>query len=311
MNLLRALSDDVARVVERTSPAVLHVRTLHPRRRGLGGGSGLLIAPDGLALTNSHVVQGATGIEVELADGSSVLADVLGDDPATDLALLRLPVDGTPAHLELGDSNALRVGDVTIAVGCPFGLARSVTLGIVSALGRTLPSRSGRTIEGVIQTDALINPGNSGGPLVDAEGRTIGVNTAIVLGGQGLCFAVPSNTASFVASELLGHGRVRRGYLGVAAEEVLLPAPLARSLALDPPRGVAVRSMAEDGPAARGGLLAGDVIVSFDGARITTIADLHRALPGGTVGEDLPLEVLRGSRRLTLAVRPSELAAQN
>ncbi len=206
MSSLRAFSDDVAAVVDAVSPAVLHVRTLLSGRRHLGGGSGVVVTPDGYALTNSHVIQDATAIEVELSDGRSVLADVVGDDPATDLALLRLPegceVDsgaGGPAagglpFAELGDSNALRVGDLVVAVGCPFGLARTVTLGIVSALGRNLASPAGRSIEGVIQTDALLNPGNSGGPLVDAEGRVIGINTVMHLGGPGLCFAVPSNT---------------------------------------------------------------------------------------------------------------------
>lgn len=307
MGALQSFSDEVAAIVERASPAVLHVRTLSPGRR-LGGGSGLAVAPDGYALTNSHVVRGATAVEAELGDGRVVLADVVGDDPATDLALLHVAAGEPLPYLQLADSNRLRVGDVTIAVGCPFGLARTVTVGIVSALGRTLPSQAGRSIDGVIQTDALLNPGNSGGPLLDADGGVIGVNTAIVLGGQGICFAVPSNTAQFVVGELLRHGRVRRGYLGIGGEDVLLPAPLARRLALDPPRGVVVRSVEPDGPADRGGAQPGDVLVAFGRHRVETVADLHRALGMETIGAEVPLEVVRGGGRRTLVVTPRELA---
>ena len=206
MSTLRALSEEVARVVERVSPTVLHVRTIRGTRSGrspLGSGSGVVVTPDGYALTNCHVVADSSGVEAELGDGTTVLADVVGEDPATDLAVLRIPsshgngegTSGGLASLKLGDSNALRVGDAVIAIGCPFGLARTVTFGIVSALGRTLTTSAGRDIEGVIQTDALLNPGNSGGPLVDAQGELIGINTALHPRGQGLCFSVPSKTA--------------------------------------------------------------------------------------------------------------------
>jgi len=214
MSILKSLADEVAAVVERVGPAVVHVRAIPGREggrgvRGLSTGSGVLIAPDGLALTNSHVVHGAAGIEVELDDGRSLMADLRGEDPATDLALLRVGAGGDLPFATLADSNAVRVGDGAIAVGSPFGLTRTVTFGIVSALGRSLPSRdAGRRIEGVLQTDAPLNPGNSGGPLLDVEGGVIGINTAILLGGQGLCFAVSSNTASFVVTEVLAHGRV-------------------------------------------------------------------------------------------------------
>ena len=308
MSTLRSFSDDVAAVVEAVGPAVLHVRTLVRDRRRLGGGSGVVVTPDGYALTNSHVVHDATGIEVELADGRSVLADVVGDDPATDLALIHLASEEPLDFVELGDSNQVRVGDLAIAVGSPFGLARTVTLGIVSALGRTLSSQAGRAIEGVIQTDALLNPGNSGGPLVDADGRVIGINTAIHLGGPGLCFAVPSNTASFVVAEILRHGRVRRAWLGISAEEVLLPTPLARRLELPSARGVAVRSVSPGSPAQRGGLISGDIIVRFAAHPVETVADLHRRLDAQAIANRSRLRVVRRGVTLDLEVEPAEFA---
>jgi S1-C subfamily serine protease len=309
MSVLRGMSDEVAAVVERVSPAVLHVRTIHAARAGralLGGGSGVVFTPDGYALSNDHVVDGASAIEAELSDGRTVLADVVGSDPVTDLALLRVPADGGLAYASFGDSNALRVGDVAIAVGCPFGLARTVTLGIISALGRTLPTPTGRRIEGVIQTDALLNPGNSGGPLLDAEGRVIGINTALQAGAQGICFAVPANTATFVAAEILAHGRVRRAFLGIAAEEVLLPAPQARRLGLAAARGVLVRSVEQGSPAAAAGMRAGDVIVLLRGRPIASVADLHRTLDAGAIGAHLALEVVRAGERVALDIAPVE-----
>ncbi|MCI0341866.1 MAG: trypsin-like peptidase domain-containing protein [Planctomycetales bacterium] len=314
MSVLKSFSAEVAVLVERVGPAVLHVRTAvdpdDPERGGRGSGvatgSGVLIAPDGYALTNSHVVRGAVGVEAALADGRVVVADVVGDDPATDLALLRLSTEEKTPHVALGDSNALRVGDFVIAVGSPFGLTRTVTSGIVSALGRTLRSETGRMIEGVIQTDAPLNPGNSGGPLLDAEGRVIGVNTAIFFPAQGLCFAVPSNTASFVVEELLRHGRVRRAWLGIAAAEVLLPALLARAAGLAAPRGVAVEHVERGSPAAAAGLRRGDVIVGLAGKPVATITDLHRLLDRDAIAAALGLEVLRGGRKVALPIRPAE-----
>ncbi len=307
MGTLKDLSDEVAALVEALSPSVLHVRTLRGGRRPLGGGSGVLVTPDGYALTNAHVVEGALGIEVELADGRVVLADLVGADPATDLAVLRVPAGGALAAASLGDSNALRVGDPAVAMGSPFGLARTVTLGIVSALGRTLPGAGGRRIEGVIQTDALLNPGNSGGPLVDADGRVVGINAAIHPGAQGLCFAIPANTASFVLSEVLRHGRVRRAYLGLAVEEVLVPSARARELGLDSNRAVAVRGVEPDGPGASAGLRAGDVLVALGPHRVETVADLHRALDADAIGAELELVTLRGAERLARRARPTEL----
>ncbi len=313
MGALRGFADEVSSVVERVAPSVLHVRAIREGGRGSAGlahGSGVLIAPGGYALTNSHVVHRSGGVEVELADGRALLADVVGDDPETDLAVLRIASSTPLPHVELGDSNQVRVGDFAIAVGSPFGLARTVTLGIVSALGRTLRSQSGRAIEGVLQTDAPLNPGNSGGPLVDADARVIGVNTAIVLGGQGVCFAVPANTASFVIRQVLAHGRVRRARLGVAAEEVSLAAERARELGLPAPRGVVVRAVEPGSPAERAGLRVGDVLVRCAGRPLQTVADLHRLLDHEAIDRALEFELLRRAERLTLAVRPSERVAR-
>ncbi|HEX5138515.1 MAG TPA: trypsin-like peptidase domain-containing protein [Planctomycetota bacterium] len=308
MSLLRTLSDEVAALADRAAPSVLHVQTLRQGRARLAGGSGVVISPDGLAITNSHVVHGATGIEAELADGRTAIADLVGDDPATDLAVLRLAASGLEPK-RLADSNALRVGHVVIALGSPFGLARTVTLGIVSALGRTLPSQDrGRLMEGMIQTDAPLNPGNSGGPLLSVDGEVVGINTAIVLGGQGLAFAIPSNTASFVAGEILAHGRVRRAFLGIHGEEILLPGPLARRLGRGDARAVAVHAVEEESPAAEAGLRPRDVILGFRGEPVATVADLHRRLDARAIGVDVPVGILRDGVEMRLSLRPRERA---
>ena len=321
MPILKNLSDEVAEVVERVSPAVLHVRTIQspgrarsgPRSPGrqppaqLSGGSGVLIAPDGYALTNSHVIRGASGVEAELADGRTLLVDVVGEDPATDLALLKIDADTDFEFAEVGNSNELRVGDLAIAVGSPLGLARTVTLGIVSALGRSLRSQeAGRSIEGVIQTDALLNPGNSGGPLLDVDGRVIGINTAIALGSQGLCFAVPSNTASFVVSELLRHGRVRRAYLGIGGQEVWLPKAVAQKLRLEAPRGVLVQRVVSGSPAGEAGLSTGDVLVKLGGKPVTSVADLHAGLDADAIDSSIELELVRRGELVRRSVTPRE-----
>jgi S1-C subfamily serine protease len=308
MSLLLTLSDEVAAIVQSIGPALVHVRGLRERSPAMASGSGVIIDADGHILTNSHVVRGSTAFEVELGDGRTLIADLLGDDPATDIALLRAGEHGSMPFARLGDSNRLRVGDFVIAMGSPLGLARTVTLGIVSALGRTLRSEAaGRVIEGVIQTDAPLNPGNSGGPLVDASMSVMGINTAVVLGAQGLCFAVPSNTAAFVAGEIKSHGRVRRAWLGIAAEEVLLQATTARDLGLATPRGVAVRSIEPNSPAARAGVAPKDVIVGLAHHSIASVADLHRALNHEAVGADMPLDILRDGARRQLVVHPVEL----
>jgi len=306
MPVLESISSELAGVVERVGPATLHVSAL--RKSGPpASGSGVLVTPDGYALTNSHVVHGATGIEVALADGKTHIADLVGDDPATDLAVLRVGASEALPSAPLGDSNALRVGHLALAVGIPFGLGWSVTSGIVSALGRTLRSQAaGRVIEGVIQTDAPLNPGNSGGPLLDARGTVVGINTAIFHPAQGLCFAVPSNTAAFVLEEILRHGRVRRAALGLGVEEVLLPARVSRPHGFAPGRRVAVQSVAEGGAAAAAGLRRGDVLLSFAERSVESVADLHRALDRNAIERECALVVLRGGERLELSVRPRE-----
>ncbi|MCC7014357.1 MAG: trypsin-like peptidase domain-containing protein [Planctomycetes bacterium] len=309
---MRSLAGEVAANVERVGPSVVHVRALRGRRNrtGLSSGSGVMIAPGGYALTNSHVVHASAGVEVELADGRAALADVVGDDPATDLALLKLDGDA-PQTADIADSNAVRVGDFAIAIGSPFGLARTVTLGIISALGRTLGGAKGRWIEGVIQTDAPLNPGNSGGPLIDADAKIIGINTAIVVGGQGVSFAIPSNTASFVVREILEFGRVRRAFLGVGVEDVLLPAAVARDAGLGLPKGVLVREIFADSPAEQSELRIGDILVRIQGVAVTTTADVHRALDHHAIGRALELEVLRRGGALKLTVRAGELIVRH
>lgn len=306
MSILRSLSDEVARVVEKVGPAVLHVRTIREQSPALAGGSGVVVTPDGFALTNSHVVRGSAAIEAALSDGRTCIADVVGDDPATDLAVLRIGTSDRLPFAELGDSNALRVGDYSIAVGSPFGLARTVTAGIVSGLGRTLRGEGGRLIEGVIQTDAPLNPGNSGGPLLDADGRVVGINTAIFFPAQGVCFAVPSNSASFVLGEILSHGRVRRAYLGVAVQEVALPTRIAREVGLRTTRGVLVQSVAAGSPAAEAGVRPGDVIVGARAKPVQSIADLHRMLDHDAIDADIALDLIRGGARSTVRVHPRE-----
>ncbi|HLU38670.1 MAG TPA: trypsin-like peptidase domain-containing protein [Planctomycetota bacterium] len=304
---MRSLSHEVARLVDRVRPAVLHVQTLRAGRRALGGGSAVLVTPDGFALTNSHVIRGADAVEVTLSDGTTAIADVIGDDPFTDVGVLRVP-----RHFErpapLGDSNALRVGETVIAVGSPLGLAHTVTLGVVSALGRTLPSPSGRPIEGVIQTDTPLNPGNSGGPLINADGQVVGINTAIAPG-QGLCFAIPANTGQFVLSEVLRHGRVRRARIGVAAQEVLFAQAIAQRFGLAFNRGIGVHAVEPGSPADAAGVRPGDVLVRIDGRPLASIADLHRTLDGDAIGREVTIEALRGGRLAELRVRPAELAA--
>jgi S1-C subfamily serine protease len=309
MGTLGSLSDEVAAIVERVGPALVHVRALRQVRGGLAQGSGVIIDAQGHALTNSHVVSGASALEVELPDGSTRLADLLGDDPASDLALFDLGPDAGPHAAQLGDSNGLRVGDVAIALGSPLGLARTVTFGIVSALGRSLASQvPGRRIEGVIQTDAPLNPGNSGGPLCDARGTVVGINTAVVAGAQGLCFAVPSNTAGYVKNEILAHGRVRRAWLGLGLEEVLLTREVRERLGRGEARALTVRSVEQESPAGRAGVRARDVLLELEGRALASVSDLQRGLGAEAIGQRVRLALLRGTERLELALQPVELA---
>ncbi|MBK7644038.1 MAG: trypsin-like peptidase domain-containing protein [Planctomycetes bacterium] len=311
MGTLHSLSDEVASIAERVGPSLIHVRALRSVRGGLSQGSGVVVDPQGHALTNSHVVSGASGLEVELSDGSTHLADLVGDDPASDLALLALGPQAGAHAAELGDSNGLRVGDVAIALGSPLGLARTVTFGIVSALGRTLASQvPGRRIEGVIQTDAPLNPGNSGGPLCDARGTVIGINTAVVAGAQGLCFAVPSNTAGYVKNEILAHGRVRRAWLGLGLEEVLLSQAALERIGRDEKRALAVRSVEAGSPAARAGLRARDVLLELGPRALASVSDLQRALGAEAIGAKLRVVFLRGTERIEAALQPVEVARE-
>ena len=302
--LLDAYSDAVTRVVDRVGPAVVRVE---PHAGGLlvGIGSGVIISPDGLVLTNSHVVQGGREARLAISDGRKVEARVLGDDPDTDLALLRAASDGLP-FARLGDSKLLRRGQIAVAIGNPLGFESTVTAGVVSALGRSLRGRTGRLIEDVIQTDAALNPGNSGGPLVSTLGEVIGINTAVIAGAQGLCFAVASNTAGFVVSELIQHGRVRRASIGVAGQTVPLPRRVAHAAGLTSRSGVVIASVEADTPAARAGLEPGDVILTLDGEPIRGVDDLVRVLNGERIGKPLPLDVLRHGGMRHLTVTPTE-----
>jgi S1-C subfamily serine protease len=311
--LLDAYSRAVASAVDRVAPAVVHLQARHRDRADpnvaaevpVGSGSGVIFTPDGFILTNSHVVHGASGIEATLTDGRSFPAYLVGDDPDSDLAVLRLHADNL-AHAELGDSGAIRVGQLVIAIGNPFGFQCSVTTGVVSALGRSLRSGTGRLIDDIVQTDAALNPGNSGGPLVTAQGRIIGINTAIIRPAQGLCFAIASNTARFVVAELLRHGKVRRSYIGVGAQTVALPRRVVRFHGLHAEAAARVMSIAPGSPAARAGLQIGDTIVAFDRLPVTGIDALHRLMTADRAGGEVELSVLRLTQKLGLSITPSE-----
>ncbi len=313
--LLDAYSAAVVSAVDAVSPAVVNIEVRQssspgpgrrgPRGRVDGSGSGFVFTPDGFVLTNSHVVHGAIRIDVTLADGTHAPADLVGDDPDTDLAVLRISAAGLAAA-RLGESSALRPGQLVVAIGSPFGFQTSVTAGIVSALGRSMRARSGRLIDNVIQTDAALNPGNSGGPLVNSRGEVVGVNTAVILPAQGLCFAIAVDTARFVASRLIKDGRIRRGYLGLAGQTVPLTRRVARLLGYDSASGVLVASVEAGSPAEHAGLRERDVIVSFDGRPVPSVDALHRLLTEGHIGSRVELSVLRPTERTTLTVVPGE-----
>jgi S1-C subfamily serine protease len=292
--LLDAYSRAVISTVDRVGPAVVRVERIADGKKSGGGvGSGVAISGDGLVLTNSHVVGGAGRVQLAFADGSTREARVLGDDPDTDLALLRtdLPA-GTPAAT-LGDSKALRRGQLVVAIGNPLGFESTVTAGVVSALGRSLRATSGRLIDDVIQTDAALNPGNSGGPLVATTGEVVGINTAMINGAQGICFAVASNTAVFVVSEFIRHGRVRRAHIGIAAETVPLPRRIGLATGAGR-RTIRISEVMSGGPAAAAGLLAGDLLLSLDGMAIEGADDLIRLLGAERIGRDTVVAILRG-----------------
>jgi S1-C subfamily serine protease len=310
--LLDAYSRAVTGAVGRVSPSVVNIevhqaagRTRSGERRG--GGSGFVFTPDGLILTNSHVVHDARRIEVTLADGRRMPASAIGDDPASDLAVVRVDEPGLTAAA-LGDSQQLRVGQLVVALGSPYGFQSTVTAGVVSALGRSLRSYSGRLIDDVIQTDAALNPGNSGGPLVDSAGRVVGVNTATILPAQGICFAIGINTAKFVASRLLRDGRIRRSYIGVSAQTVPVHRRVVRFYDLAKESGALVLSVEENSPAKRAGLRDGDIIVALEGHPIAGVDDLHRVLTDVRVGVSSSLTVLRLTEKLELKIVPEEAA---
>ena len=282
-------------------PAVVHI-SVQARSGRAGTGSGVLFAPDGYLLTNCHVVAGATKVAASLTDGRQFAADIVGDDPATDLAVLRLTATGLP-HARFGSSGRLRVGQLVVAIGNPLGFQATVTAGIVSALGRTLRAPNGRLIESVIQTDAPLNPGNSGGPLVDGRGRVVGVNTAMIGGAQGLCFAIGIDTAQDVIARLMRDGRVKRARLGLAGQTTMLDARLARRLRRERDTAVLVLE-AESGAAQRGGVRQGDLILEFAGEPVFSVDDLHRLLTDDAAGKDLDVRLLRQARLETLTLRP-------
>jgi S1-C subfamily serine protease len=306
--LLDAYSNAVIAVTERVSPAVMRVATRRAGARG-GVGSGVVIAPDGLVLTNSHVVEGSREFELTDAEGRTMTARLLGEDPDTDLALLRAATDRALPTAMLGNSKTLRRGQLVVAIGNPLGFESTVTAGVVSALGRSLRSKSGRLIEDVIQTDAALNPGNSGGPLVSSRGEVVGINTAIIMGAQGICFAVASNTAEFVLGELIRHGRVRRGYIGVAAQTAAVPRGQARLAGIDNAFGAMVTGVENAGPAAEAGLMSYDVVVAVDGLPVTGVDDLIRVLDASRIGRTVVFDVLRRGRLRQFDVRPLERRA--
>ena len=304
---LDAYSRVVSRVAIEVGAAVVRVDSIGAHRR-VGMGSGVVIAGDGLVLTNSHVVAGTRRVRVSLADGHETAADVIGDDADTDLALLRAELPRGTSAATLGDSKALRRGHLVVAIGNPLGFESTVTAGVVSALGRSLRSRNGRLIDDVIQTDAALNPGNSGGPLVSCAGAVVGINTAMIGGAQALCFAVSSNTARFVLGEFIAHGRVRRAHLGIGAETL----PLPRRLSLEAGVGshaVRVGEVEPGGPAVRAGLARGDIVVALDGCSVSGADDLVRLLDGTRIGSAVEITVLRNGRVERLTVVPVERRA--
>jgi S1-C subfamily serine protease len=307
--ILDAYSNAVICVADKVGPAVVRVETRRPdvKGKGRGGvGSGVIISPDGLVLTNSHVVDAAREVRLTDSEGREMEARVLGNDRDTDLALLRANAGDNLPSAVLGNSKKLRRGQLVVAIGNPLGFESTVTAGVISALGRTLRAQSGRLIEDVIQTDAALNPGNSGGPLVSSHGEVVGINTAIILGAQGICFAVASNTAEFVLSELIRHGRVRRGFIGVAGQTAAIPRAQARAADIENRSGAMITGLEAGAPADVAGLQTLDVIVRVDGAPVTGVDDLIRLLNADRIGRHVAFDVLRRGRLRTFNVRPEE-----
>jgi S1-C subfamily serine protease len=304
-----AYSSAVTSVVEKIAPTVVNIRVRHVdtgRSNAGGTGSGVIIAPDGFILTNSHVVHGAKDIQVTLADGRNFVAQLIGEDPSSDLAVIRINAPRL-AHAEFANSKSLRVGQIAVAIGSPYGFHQTVTAGIVSALGRSMRSQSGRLIDDVIQTDAALNPGNSGGPLVNSRGQIIGINTAVILPAQGICFAIASNTAEFVAAWLIKEGRIRRAWIGVIGQNVPIHRRVVRYYKLPTETGVLVAGIEPGSPASRSGLQDGDVIVGFENRVIGGIDDLQRTLVADVVGLRSHLQIIHHTEKLELIVVPEEL----
>src|SRR6266481_5367067 len=309
--LLDAYSRTVVSAVARVAPAVMNIdvkqriNVQRGARELSGNGSGFIITPDGFILTNSHVVHAANSITVNLPDGREYPAQLIGDDPDTDLAVIRIDAPQL-THVRLADSESLRVGQLVIAIGNPLGFQASVTAGVISALGRSMHAQSGRLIDNIIQTDAALNPGNSGGPLVNSAGEVVGVNTAMIRPAQGICFAIASNTAKLVAGWLIRDGRIRRGYIGVAGQNVPIHRRIVRFYGLPLETGVLVVSVDKDSPAKRAGLREGDVIVAFDGQPIGSVHDLHKVLVGEQIGVSASLTVIRHTEKMELPILPAE-----
>ena len=309
-SLLDAYSHAVVSAADRISPAVVKIdvrRNAARQRNGSGGsGSGFLFTPDGMILTNSHVVSGASTVEVHLRDGQSLDGDILGDDPHTDLAVVRVSASKVPT-VQFGTSRGIRVGQLAIAIGNPYGFECTVTAGVVSALGRSMRAYSGRLIDDVIQTDAALNPGNSGGPLSNSRGEVIGVNTAIIMAAQGICFATAIDTAKVVVTQILRHGRVRRGWLGIAGQNTPLSRRMVRYHELEVESGVRIASVEPGSPAEKAGLRDGDVVVSYDGMVVAGIDDVHRLLTETRLGQEVAIVVLRRGEKLVRPIIATEL----
>jgi len=314
-SLLDAYSQAVTTAAAKVSPSVVNIDVRHAPKAGRparqraqemrGGGSGFIFTPDGFVLTNSHVVHGASKIDVVLTDGGRYRAELVGDDPDTDLAVLRISAP-TLVPVSLADSQKAKVGQLVIALGNPYGFQCTVTTGVISALGRSLRSTSGRLIDNIIQTDAALNPGNSGGPLATSRGDVIGVNTAVILPAQGICFAIAINTAKFVAGRLIRDGRIRRGYIGVAGQNISLPRRVIRFHNLAAETGTLVVSVEPNSPAGRAGVQEGDVILAYDGHPAASIDDLHKLLTEARVGVASPLTILRGPEKRTVRIVAEE-----
>ncbi len=307
-HLLDTYSQTVAAVVHRVAPSVVNIRVA-AGEHGPGGGSGFIITPDGFIVTNSHVVHGAQELEVTLHDARAFPAQLVGTDPDTDLAVIRIDARESLPPARLADSAAIRVGQIAVAIGSPYGFQQTVTAGIVSALGRSMRADSGRLMDDILQTDAALNPGNSGGPLLNSAGEVVGVNTAVILPAQGICFAIGSNTAQWVAAWLIKEGRIRRSSIGVAGQNVPLHPRVVRFHQLAANRGILVSEVVPGSPAAQAGLQPGDIVVGFKGRPVAGIDELHKRLVASEIGVPSALMIVRGTEKIFLVVTPREQSA--